>query len=90
MATFYYSSYIFEVVLTRGRPAVDPRETRDRPAKNIREGVGGEILIFVLFWEDVKGRERSQSAAANFTMKEKRLSNKSLMRSHRVRPDWSG
>ena len=59
------------------RGGVYPRTTRERPAKNIREGVGGEILIFVLFWEDVKGRERSQSAAANFTMKEKRLSNAS-------------
>ena len=30
--------------------ADDPRETRDRPAKNTREGQNGEILIIVLFW----------------------------------------
>ena len=30
--------------------AFDPRETRDRPAKNTRGGQNGQILIIVLFW----------------------------------------
>ena len=30
--------------------AFDPRETRDRHAKNTRGGQNGEILIIVLFW----------------------------------------